>query len=236
MKYTTAILALSFTAFAYSMPTTPEQQLCRQGLENCPAHAGEINLHKRTDLKAIVTALAKKPGERERRITAAATYIHEEWKGRECNSWNTKLQVPYARLDPTEKDKDIAQVEFVIKEVGKTGKVPKPDTLASELHEIWRKNWDANFHKLTAQEQKDELNDNTKPSTGYPRWKPVDSLEGHEAKKDKKGKPILDKKKGKQQVNINVPFKKVHSTYKKENQDAGEAAVKAAKDYFFKPL
>jgi len=129
----------------------------------------------------------------------AASYVHDEWMKRNPKAdWNAAQHVPYEKLPDAEKEKDRAHIRTVGKLLTDTPKGKDEST--------------ADHHERIA---------DAFGSIAHEEWR-----KGHETSKGE-GAPRMKKVSDGTEVNINVPWKKLHPEWKKENLEAGRAAVAA---------
>jgi hypothetical protein len=134
-------------------------------------------------------------------IEDAAADVHSSWMSRPNNKkqdYNAHLHVPYADLPEEEKEKDRAHIHTVGRLFRET---PKTDGES-----------DADHHERIA---------DAFGSIAHEEWR-----KGHEASKGA-GTPRMKKVSDGPEVNINVPWRELHPEWKRENLEAGRAAVAA---------
>ena len=129
----------------------------------------------------------------------AASHVHDEWMKRNPKAdWNAAQHVPYEKLPDAEKEKDRAHIRTVGKLLADTPKGKDEST--------------ADYHERIA---------DAFGSIAHEEWR-----KGHEASKGE-GAPRMKKVSDGTEVNINVPWRKLHPEWKRENLEAGRAAVAA---------
>jgi hypothetical protein len=129
----------------------------------------------------------------------AAAHVHDEWMKRNPKAdWNAAQHVPYEKLPDAEKEKDRVHIRTVGKLLTDTPKGKDEST--------------ADHHERIA---------DAFGSIAHEEWR-----KGHEASKGE-GAPRMKKVSDGTEVNINVPWRKLHPEWKRENLEAGRAAVAA---------
>ena len=129
----------------------------------------------------------------------AASHVHDEWMKRNPKAdWNAAQHVPYEKLPDAEKEKDRVHIRTVGKLLTDTPKGKDEST--------------ADHHERIA---------DAFGSIAHEEWR-----KGHEASKGE-GAPRMKKVSDGSEVNINVPWRKLHPEWKRENLEAGRAAVAA---------
>jgi hypothetical protein len=129
----------------------------------------------------------------------AASHVHDEWMKRNPKAdWNAAQHVPYGELPEAEKEKDRVHIRTVGRLFAENQR--GKDETAEQHHERI-----ADMFGSIAHEE----------------WR-----KGHEASKGA-GAPRMKKVSDGGEVDINVPWKKLHPEWKKENLEAGRAAVAA---------
>lgn len=139
-------------------------------------------------------------------MEAAAAAVHKAWMGRNPKGdWNAAQHVDYADLPEEEKEKDRAHLHTVGKLMADN---PRQEGEKEEDH-----------HERVA---------NMFGSMAHEDWR-----KGHEAKSGK-GATRMKKVSDGGEVDINVGWDKLHPEWKKENLEAGRAAVAAHREHMSK--
>lgn len=132
-------------------------------------------------------------------IEDAASHVHDEWMKRNPKAdWNASQHVPYEKLPDSEKEKDRVHVRTIGRLFGEN---PRGKEESTEAH-----------HERIA---------DMFGSIAHEEWR-----KGHEASKGV-GAARMKKVSDGGEVDINVPWEKLHPEWKKENLEAGRAAVAA---------
>lgn len=132
-------------------------------------------------------------------IEDAASHVHDEWMKRNPKAdWNAAQHVPYEKLPDGEKEKDRVHVRTIGRLLGEN---PRGKEESTEAH-----------HERIA---------DMFGSIAHEEWR-----KGHEASKGV-GAARMKKVSDGGEVDINVSWDKLHPEWKKENLEAGRAAVAA---------